>query len=453
MGIENTALKKDIQWVITAPLAPQYTYEMTIHCSTAKNITPLRIVSIDSLLDFEEGFADEIVLDCMVIREEYDQYIYPNRDALTATLIQRPTSVNTDTIDTSRPPIAKQYRLSMKDATNQSVGAGQFMASQPEKYTGLTLSPIQFQLIDLAVEQMMLMPVGGIFRKKTPGEVLKSELTRISHSLQGLDAGDSVNGVQMEPTPANTQPREHIVIPHGIRMVDMADHIQAKEGGIYDAGIGCYYQRNLWWVYPLYDTTRFAKSRRTLTIIGCSSTTLPAADATYRVDGDAVTIVANGKVNHLDDSDQRSINQGNGVRFARAQNLMDKFTEGTTKGEANSQNIMASFVTQARDSGKNYAPFSDNRITDNPHQELSKLAKRQGQRIQLNWDRADPRLIVPGMPARYLYEADDMVYELVGCVLNMQIQTRTDQPGMISTRYVTGCALTLFVNTVRNVKA
>lgn len=458
MALEDTGLKTDVQWVTSASSASSFTYKAILHCGRVKDLEPLRVISFDTLEDYEEGFADEVMVDLMMVREDYEKYIFPNRDSLILTLIRNPIGTVSDALDTSRAPAAKQYRATLRDPHNQAMSMGSFGVSHSEKYTNLTIYPISLQLIDLAVEQLMLTTVGGIYRKMTPGNVLLSELTRISHSLTGLDDADRVKGVNMypPPTPSNNKPipvRNHVVVPHGTRLVDLADHIQKKEGGIYDTGISMYYQRNYWHVAPPYDVTRFAKTKRTLTVLSVRSVELPAADCTYRVDGDSVTIVANGKTIHLDTVDHEAVNQGNGVRFARAQNLFDGFTPGTTDGQADSQNVMAGFVSQSRDSKKNYVPFSKNRITDNTHYELSQLAKRQGQRIQINWDRADPSLITPLMPVRFLYEAGGTVFEMLGCVLNQQTQTRTDQPGMTSTRYVSGCALTLFVAVARTMKA
>lgn len=458
MAIEDTGLKADIQWVTSANSMSSFTYKAIVHCGRVKDLEPLRVISLDSLEDYEEGFADEMMVELMMVREDYERFIFPNRDSIIITVIRNPIGTVSDTLDTSRAPAAKQYRATLKDPHNQAISMGSFGASHSEKYTNLTIYPVTFQLIDLAVEQLMLTTIGGVYRKTTPGNVLLSELTRISHSLTGLDEGDRVKGVNMypPPTPAGNKPipvRNHVVVPHGTRLVDLADHIQKKEGGIYDTGISAYYQRNYWHVAPPYDVTRFAKSKRTLTILSVRSVELPAADCTYRVDGDAVTIVVNGKVIHLDPGDHEAVNQGNGVRFARAQSLFDGFTDGTTEGQADSQKVMAGFVSQDRDSKKNYVPFSKNRITDNPHWELSQLAKRQGQRIQVNWDRADPRLITPLMPVRFLYESGGTVFEMLGCVLNQQAQTRTDQPGMTSSRYVSGSALTLFVAVAQTMKA
>jgi hypothetical protein len=206
-------------------------------------------------------------------------------------------------------------------------------------------------------------------------------------------------------------------------------------------------------VYPVFDVTRFATAKKTLTILVVHSQELPAADNTYRVDAGAVTVVANGKMAHLDPIDHMAMNQGNGVRFAKAQDLMDNFTPGTSDVTADSSKVMTGFVTQTRDSKQNNVQFSKAKITDNIPHELSKMAERQGQRIQLNWDRADPSLIIPGMPVRVIYESNNMLFDMTGTVLNVQSQVRLDQPGMTSTRYITGCAMTLFVTVTKTSKA
>lgn len=458
MAISDTVLQKDIQWVARSTPLNNFSYAMEIHCGVTRTVRPLRLLSIDTLADFEKGFADEIVVEAMFVRSDYDQYVFPNRDALQITLVRTPIGIVTDRVDNSRAAQAKLFKATLVNPVNQTLDQGQGAYSGSEQYTNLTMLPAQFQLVELPVEQLMMMTVGGIYRKTTPAAVLKSALTQFSQTLTGLDNASEVVGVDMYPVPVPAgqkapKVREHIVIPHGTRLVCLADHIQEKEGGIYDTGIGAYYRQPNWYVYPPYDVTRFQKALRTLTVLIVKSAEMPGMDCTYRVDGQAVTIVANGNIKHVDPVDHEAVNQGNGVRFAKAQSLLDGFTDGTSAGVAKAQGVMAGFITSARDALKNYVPFSSNRITDNAPHELSKLAARQGQRVQLNWQRADASLIVPYMPVRLLYESGGLLYEFSGTVLNCQSQVHPDQPGMTNDRYYQDVGLTLFVAVTKTMKA
>jgi hypothetical protein len=458
MAISDTVLQQDIQWVASSTPLCNFTYTVEVHCGTSRNIRPLKMISIDTIADFEKGFADELVLSAMFVRSDYEQYIYPNRDVLQITVVRTPIGVVTDSVDTGKSPQAQVFKATLVNPVNQTIAIGDGGYSGNDKYTNLTLMELDFQLLELPVEQLMMMTVGGIYRKTTPAAVLKSALTQFCHNLQGLDTSSQIVGVDMYPVPvpqgqSAPKVREHIIIPHGTRLVCLADHIQEKEGGIYDTGIGCYYRKNNMYVCPPYDVTRFQKVKRTMTILIVKSAEMPGMDCTYRVDGDAVTIVANGSFKHLDGVDHTAVNQGGGARFAKAQSLLDGFTDGTSKGEANSQKVMAGFVANARDDGKNYVPFSQNRITDNAPHELSKLAQRAGQRVQLNWQRADISLILPYMPVRLLYESGGLLYEFTGTVLNCQGNVHPDQPGMTASRYYQDVAMTLFLTVTKTMKA
>lgn len=458
MAIEGTALQADVNWVISSPAKATYTYTVEFHCGATKKVIPTKMISIDYLQDFEEGFADEIVLECMFVWDDYDQTLFPYRDQTLVTIARNTIGAVSDAIDSSIPGAAKVFRATMTNPSSAAMSAGTQYLSPGDKYTSLGLIKVKYQLIDLAVEQLMLVTTGGIFRKTEPGTVLLAELTRQSHQLVGLDVSDAVKGVDMVPVPKpEGQPkptvRSHVVIPQGTRLVDLAGYIQKKAGGIYDTGLGCYYQKNNWYVYPTYDVTRFPKAKKTMTILVVHSQELPAADNTWRLDGESLTVVANGKLQHLDKTDHQALNHGNGVRYAKAQDLLDNFTPGVSSDiTAKSSNVATGFVTQVRDSQKNNVQFSKNRITDNMQQELSKLSERQGQRIQLNWDRADVSLVSPGMPVRVLYEVNSTLFEMMGTVLNLQSQVRLDQPGLTSSRYITACGMTLFVAVTKTTK-
>lgn len=444
MAVVGTALQTDIAWVIKSYNDSNYTWDVELHCGTQRNVTPIKLTNIDILRDFEGSYADEISLEAIFIQQDYDLYVFPNRDQLLVTLTKRPIGPVSDAVQVGKQGYAKTFRGTLSSPTSNVLNNGTGYTAPTDNYSTQALTRIRIQLIDRAIEQLRLTTVGNIYRKCTPATALLTELTARSVGLN-LDMSDKPKGVDMVPAD-NTTLRNQIVLPHGLPLVNMAHHIQETDGGIYKTGMGCYYHNNYWYVYPPFDVTRFPKAKKTLTVLIIRSMELPAADNTYRVDGDTVTIVANGKTSHFDPVDHQAANIGNGVRFAKATELLSDFVStGNGQVVANADKIMGGFMGQQRDSKMENLPFSENRITDNVYHESSRVAARQGQRIQLNWDRADNSLITPGMPCRVLYENNGVLFELMGCVLNMQSQVRMDVPGLTSTRYITGVGMTLFV--------
>jgi hypothetical protein len=445
MAYNDTALQADVQRVIHSNSQVYSTYAIEIHCGTSTTvITPLKLLSIDTLHDYEKGFAEEKQIEVILVENDYQSYIFPNRDNLKITVIRSPIGVVSDSKNYNGVNTAKTYRATLVDPSPARTNEGKGFASAQGDYSSQMMISVKFQLIDLAVEQMMLTTTGGIFRNSTPGNTLKALLTTLSQSLK-LDDADAVKGVNMIDAD-NLKQRTHLLVDQGTKLYDLADHIHQNCGGIYNTGVSCYYHANYWHVFPPYDVTRINKSTKTMTLMLVRTPELPDSDSTYLQDGNTLYVVSNGTTLHIDQVDHQAVNAGNGVRYARATDLFDNFIDTTKQAmTASTSNVMNAFITNKRDSGLSNAPFSKNRVTDNDCVELSKLAQRQGQQIQVQWDKADPSLIIPGMPVKVLYESERLVYQLVGTILNVQSQVRMNQPGMTTVRYVTGVSMTLFV--------
>lgn len=452
MAIAGTSLQADIERVIKHSMGRNYTYVIEIHCGDRYRVTPIHLLEIDNLRDFVEGFADERSISVMLSKADYEQKIFPYREQLQITLVKKPIGAISEDTLLSVDATAKTYRAVIADSSSTATSRGDGSGSANESYAELSIVGVTFQLIDQAVEQLMMVSVGTVYGKGTPGSILFSELTMRSRSLN-LPDEDAINGCTMVAADNDTI-RETIPIPQGLKLHDLAGYLQNKEGGIYNGGIGCYCWGKQWYVYPPYDLTRFDKTKRTLTILAVRTSELPAMENTYRIDGDSLTVVVNGGVLHQAPFDKVSLNEGNGIRYAKANELFHGFSASENGQTLTSGGkTVAAFVGQNRQSGYQNVVFSENRITDNSCRELSKLAAKQGQFVQVNWERADSGLIVPGMPVRYLYEYSGQVYEFIGTVLNSQEHTAKYQPGMVDTRYYTSVGLTLFLNVAKTAKA
>jgi hypothetical protein len=295
---------------------------------------------------------------------------------------------------------------------------------------------VKFQLIDQALEQIRMMSVGGLFRDTPPGELLRYLLTELSKDVK-VDESNRVQGVQMVEA-HNPEPQKHLVLPHGLPFVELPDFIAKRCAAFYRAGLGVYLQNHVWYVYPLYDSSRFDNEVKTLTLINIPSLAMPATERTFRLTPNQVFALVTGEVRYRDPSEQRQLNQGNGVRFTDARNVMNGFSEsqgGRTQVLRAANNH--EYVSQERKSGLNNVHVSSTAITGNVFHELSKMAARSGAILECIWNSSDPSKIFPGMPARYIYEVQGQVYEGKGTVLQAHHFVAMHGQGFSSRRHDT----------------
>jgi hypothetical protein len=302
---------------------------------------------------------------------------------------------------------------------------------------------VNFQLVNKALEQLRVITVGGIWRNCTVEDTVKGILTTESKKVEVEDIR-MPQGVDMVPA-ANTAKRDHISIPHGTRLVDVPQYVHERCGGIYRTGLGYYLRGDYWYIYPCYDTTRFFDVEKTLTVINVPSNKLPQVERSYRLDGTNLLVLATGEIKFRDDSEVQQLNAGNGVRFADADRFMRGFTETkdnktvASRGKNNSE-----FIAIKRADGLNNVQVSKDAITANPYIEYSRLARREGSMIALEWQNSDPRLIFPGMMVKLLYLEEGLVLETFGVLVKAHHYVHNQAKGMAEIRYRTSSVLSVF---------
>jgi hypothetical protein len=234
--------------------------------------------------------------------------------------------------------------------------------------------------------------------------------------------------------------------------VEVPHHVHYHCGGLYSAGLGYYLQDDHWYVFPVYDNTRFNDGDPTLTIINVPPNRLPGIERTYRKDGDNLVVLATGDAKFRDLSNLAQLNAGNGVRFADASKMMQDFvTVKGNKAQAARAKNNTEIVGDKRPNNVNYVTTALRGINANPYVEYSALTARQGSGINLVWENADHTLIHPGMPARVMYLDGDEVKELYGVLQGAHLYASMREVGVTSERFVNHMTLSVFVKPLDDV--
>lgn len=406
MEISHTPFKNEIEHITSqGPTNTNFGWSALIHYGEGLVLEPLKVISVNNHRNYVGSFTDETTISLLLPMGKYARQIYPNRTKLQITLIKIPLGEITDTENTEAGWASERYTAVLID-DGPAIAEGQGTETNDEFVLDLTdLLTIHFQLFNKSLEQMRLLAVGGVFRNALVGDTLLSMLTTESRKVD-VDDERAILGVDMSPV-SNNDVKQQIVITHGTKLVDLPDFIQ-KRVGIYDAGLGSYIQNKYWYIYPLYDVSRFNDEQKTLTVIVLPKRKYSNIERTYLKEGDALTILLTGETLMKDDSGSQYLNQGNGARYTNAEKLMESsaVTNGnkTTISRAGNN---SEFLTDNIANNLNHAPVTPDRISANPFVVFSNLNARNGGMFRGIWQSADPALLIPGMVTRILYSDDE----------------------------------------------
>jgi hypothetical protein len=445
MEIEQSSLYRQIQ-AITRSGAKEVHYHWVaqIHAN-GKTYDALKLTDLDIRRDYEHQYGDEVQATLTFPLGTFYSRIYPYMDNLECTLFKLPLLESGNSADTSQAVQSERYACVLHDVPGSPGITSDAPNNADEQALNLTeLFTVQVELLNKSIQQLRMMSFGGVFRQCTTEKALRAIMTVESQKLV-IDQSRQNKGVEMVPA-NNTTVRDHIEIPQGTPLIDVPSYIHERCGGVYSAGFGYYLQNDHWYVYPLYDPTRFLTARQALTIVNVPKNKFPSVERTFMIDGNNVILMATGDVKFKDKSNEDHLNRGNGVRFADASKLMDGFTKTqdniTLAGRGGSNTEV---ISAPRADGLNNVKQSDTPIHANPYKEYSKLAQRDGAYLLMTWENSDPSYITPGVMCQILYLDGDDVNTIYGTVLHAHSKVRMSGSGMTNGRHITDTGMVIFV--------
>lgn len=443
MSFDDTGILPEVQDILSRgpqPVLSRWQCQLFVGGAV---ITPLKLLSIDVERLYHRRYSDVINLQIVLGAGMYSQKVWPYRQNLVVHLINQPVAEEGQEVIAEVPTVNMQLRGVLSDDSSSLLENNSAIAADMTAEDLTDLRVVNIQLIDFALEQVRLKTVGGIYRGNTPADVLTQLLTEQSQDPT-VPQAFQVRGVD-RVTPDNQNKRDHITIPP-MRLVDLPQYLQEKAGGIYSSGLGFYLQDGIWYLYPEFNTERFSRAPRKLTIFSLPPDRFPGIERTYRLDGKNLTILSTGLRRHEDGSERLQLNQGNGVRFTDASKVMENF--GSTSGNKTTikrRDNNHEYVAFQRETGLNWVPVDGEGVSANPFVQASRLAQRKGSTLQLTWENSAWGFLFPGMPVKFIYYRGNDIHETEGVLLGAHHYIQNTERGMIPGRHVCTSALTLFL--------
>lgn len=383
-----------------------------------KTYVPLQVVAINIRCDFIKAYADEFTCTLLIPLGKYARLIYPNRTNLEVTLTKIPLRESSEDVQYDSELESERYSAILIDG-DKSPTVGQGRETNDEDTLDLMdILPVSFQLTSKAMEKLRMISVGLGVRNSTVKSAIRTLLTKESQNIK-VDNKQVLEGIDIVE-PNNVAVRDHVLLPQGIKIFDVCDYIQ-KNIGVYNAGLGSYVRNRIWYVFPLYDTTRFTETKQTLNVLILPRNKFPQLERTYRKKGNSLTILITSETGFKDDSGTQYLNFGNGARFADANKFMEGFnqTKDNATLVARAKNVNELKIEDRPDK-VNLINVTQNKITANPYYEYSKLIGRKGGVFKTIWENSDPSLLIPGMVTRISYYDEGEVKEIYATLLGAE---------------------------------
>lgn len=443
MNFSTSSLSAEISNIINSGENKVHGYFYCTIMVKGKIIRPLKIVNIDIYKDFLNNYCDEIMVELYLNSGVYENDILPYKENIEIKIFTKPFSENTLAEDMSQDLNIIQGRGVLTDKNNQFF-SNQTSANSKDKRDLMSVQSVFFQMVNPLLERFRMQSTGGIFRLTNGIDLVRTLLMNVSNANE-VDQEYKVKGVDIAPN-FNAEVKDHINIPHGTKILNVADYINKNAEGIYPTGLGFYLQKDIWYIYPTFDVERFNNATRTLTIIRTPTDVLPLTDRTFLNTKTSLTIIANKDANLIDTSDIDQQNEGNGLRFTDARIMVDDFVQvDGNKATASRGKNVSEFLQEKRETSLNNIVSPGSKITSNMYYEMSKLAKRNGSTIDITWEYSDSSLLYPGMPVRIMTHQGAGPIAIYGVLLAAHEMIMLEGKGMNTSKHKRSCSLSIFI--------
>lgn len=413
--------------------------------ANGEEFRPLNVdsITIDKL--FVGNYADELLVTCNFVADQFYQGILPYRNKLEATLIKIPLmNITHPTRDSKAQTLTNNYIAQLVEGNSDIISGDNPLAVNKGHASQLAVVPVQFQLYNPVIDHIRKTTFGTVFRDTLPMDALRYVLMKISKP-DVAEVNNTIRGMDVVPG-YTEEPRKHIVVPHMSKLIDIPEIINKEIGGFYPTGFSFYLHKGNWFVFPPFDSQRFGKQTPSLTIIKIPSWRMPNVDRTFRFTDTQVIVLSTKETIHRDMSESTQLNDGNAVRFVDSNSLMDNFGERTeNKLKVSARKNVTEVVSQERAEG-DYITSTGTLVTNDYNIEYSKLALKNGSIIQTQWDNSNPDLLVPGMPVRYIFADGKETKEMYGTLQAAEVLNYRTNVNAAEGRFVALTLLTIFVS-------
>lgn len=440
MIIDDSVFQKAVAKLHSSGVNPvHWRYEAIFITADGQQIPVHNVESLKRISMYFTETTDYHFLTVNLFKSAYQQILKGNRKLLKLQLTRFPTNLSGETVS-SGGNYVETYCAHLLDLASEAVETrvGALTGTYLDDLGGFVTTRVQ--LVERGIAEFRLWEISGVYRNCTMAHLI---LGLLSTPITALGESGEINyNVTMYPAD-NTDPYYQRVIPNGIPLVDIPGWLQLT-WGVYMGGIGNYLYQGMWYVYPLYNFTRYQKAKRRVTIINVPKNEMMGLTSSYYVDGDEIYIYATGDTKHTDTSDKRLDRSGTGFKAAKLGNLVSGFTEtanGQTSIRKDGNYNVVSF--DDRESDVSNIKAVPNLLTDNLWRDSSVVIQNMGNFITLAWENSNVYILYPGIPVRFIYKYRGIPHSLFGTIASVDTHTSTYMNNVSDTMYKNNSNITI----------
>lgn len=447
--LEHPLIAEEFKQIVNGAIPDVYVRLECIIIANGRRLKIPNIGSRDNIRDYEKQYTDEEYISLQVGYTTYKDYILPYLDNLTVELIRKPTDTLGGVLK-DRPVKIKTFNGYIIDPPNLNMIQSTRGKEDREINEASGFVNIHLQLLDKLIDEMRVEDLSGPYRRSNVENVLMSAMSakmppNATGELLKSKAYEGLKGVDIVPV-HNTTLYEHLIVPVGTKTQKLAGYLQ-REKGVYGTGIGRFYQNQRWFIYPLFSHDRFTDTKKRMTIYNVPKGELLSPERSFSKRGEELFVLGTGDKITIDTSESTAMNVGTGVRFVKADSLIDGMVD--VKGNKALPKVKDTNKTISitnRQNEINNLPLISRRVTNNPYPELSEMCRAKGLYLSLLWENAKPELLYPGMPIKVVYEVQGVIKEAFGTLLGVKIKEAPATAKIQDNLYLTNCRLVIHIN-------
>lgn len=452
--IQRTTLNQEVLKIINDGSKPVFfRYELVVYAN-GKSYRPFYIDDVVSFRDFTGRYHEELTVTAAFSAADFNHGIMPYNNKLEATLRKIPISgMHSTQISKENNIKSKRYNAHLYENGSKLVESNTYGDNFPSVSERGGLLSVKIMLLDKVVERLRTHTFSTVIKDTPAIDAIRTIFDIVTQDHTKAEGADYF-GVDVAPG-YNTKAPKQIVLPVGTPLLGPEKSLpriaNMCQGGIYPTGLAYHYQDSRWYIFPPFSTDRFETTEKTLTVVNVPSNKYPNVEKTYRKAGGSLVVLSTGEVKHRDFSNAQRANAGNGVRFLDAAKMMGNFVN--VVGEKlifNGDQNINEFVVKPREGDNNVVKQGANGgITIGSANEYANLISRTGSYVQADWQNADPSLIYPGMPLRFMYLIKDLPYEIYGSVSSLETHYRPTNSDLRNRVFCAQCIITAFIDKVQ----
>lgn len=457
--ISQTTFNREVNQVISAGEKKVF-YKWKVQLFADKHkLTTYYLSGISNTRDYVNQYTDAICMDLVLNDQDYQRLVVPNRNKLRIRVFKEPVAfLSGNSIPGTT--ISQEFVAMLYDNRSSIMESNNMMNSNSDVGNKANLVTVRFFLLNKTIENLRLRTMGTTVRETITAEAIRgilhqetiSAATKVSEVYKGIDLADGYS--------ANI--KKQIPIPDGTSLIGEDGFIRQMEdisGGIYNSGFNYYYQQGSWYLYPPFSTNRYNNCKtKTLTIINLPKDRYPSIERTYRQTPTQLIVLSTGATIHQDNSSSAQKNDGNAVMFIDSNAVYNNFArmDGDKLVVDSKKNVNIFGVdSNERTTSNGEVVMKNKGVTNKYFKEYSKLALRLGMVIGCKWENADPDLIYPGMPVKFMYLDGLQPREVIGSVIGSSVVTvgQGQNSGNGSDRkFSTSVLISIFIANKINIK-